>query len=162
MIFACCFEKGEAQNYFMLGNVYMDLKNLTVFNLTNQNMKYLSAKERVIAANIANASTPNYVAQDVEKPSFLANLTVQKPLLEMNRTNYKHMDSLPSKTKPVAGYYNVYTPKPKDGLTIDGNGVILEDQMNEASKASSEYKRMITIYNSYKNMLSVANTKISG
>ena len=56
----------------------------------------------------------------------------------------------------------VYTPKPKDTLTIDGNGVILEDQMNEASKASSEYKRMITIYNSYKKMLSTANTKING
>ena len=31
----------------------MDLKNLTVFNLANQNMRYLSAKQRVIAANIA-------------------------------------------------------------------------------------------------------------
>ena len=141
----------------------MDLKNLTVFNLANQNMRYLSAKERVIAANIANASTPNYLPQDITKPSFLSNLTVEKPLLELKTTNIKHIGELKSQAKsdnyqgPI-----VFTPRPNNALTIDGNGVILEEQMNEASKASSEYKRMITIYNSYKNMLSVANTKISG
>ncbi len=141
----------------------MDLKNLTVFNLANQNMRYLSAKERVIAANIANASTPNYLPQDITKPSFLSNLTVEKPLLELKTTNIKHIGELKSQTK--SNNYQgpiVFTPKPNNALTIDGNGVILEEQMNEASKASSEYKRMITIYNSYKNMLSVANTKING
>lgn len=141
----------------------MDLKNLTVFNLANQNMRYLSAKERVIAANIANASTPNYLPQDITKPSFLSNLTVEKPLLEIKTTNNKHIGELKSQSKSNS-YKNpvVFTPKPNTPLTIDGNGVILEEQMNEASKASSEYKRMITIYNSYKNMLSVANTKING
>ena len=47
-------------------------------------------------------------------------------------------------------------------LTIDGNGVILEEQMNEASKASSEYNRMVTIYNAYKNLISTSNTRITG
>ena len=56
----------------------------------------------------------------------------------------------------------VHPAKIKDALTLDGNGVIIEDQMNEASKASAEYKKMITIYNSYKNMLKISNTKING
>ena len=101
--------------------------------------------------------------EDITKPSFLSNLTVEKPLLELKTTNIKHIGELKSQTK--SNNYQgpiVFTPKPNNALTIDGNGVILEEQMNEASKASSEYKRMITIYNSYKNMLSVANTKISG
>ena len=46
-------------------------------------------------------------------------------------------------------------------MTIDGNGVIIEDQLNEASKASGEYNRMITIYNKYRTMLKTANTKIN-
>ena len=146
------------------GNKTMDLNNLTVFNMAKQNMNYLSLKEKVIAGNIANASTPNYLAKDVTKPSFIDNIKVNKPLLELNKTNSKHFGELKSvannnRLKNVAV---VYTPKPGDSLTIDGNGVILEDQMNEASKASSEYKRMITIYNSYKKMLSTANTKING
>ena len=146
------------------GNKAMDLRNLTVFNMAKQNMDYLSLKEKVIAGNIANASTPNYLAKDVTKPSFIDNIKVNKPLLELNKTNSKHFGELKSvannnRLKNVAV---VYTPKPGDSLTIDGNGVILEDQMNEASKASSEYKRMITIYNSYKKMLSTANTRING
>ena len=146
------------------GEKQMDLNNLTVFNMAKQNMNYLSLKEKVIAGNIANASTPNYLAKDVTKPSFLDSLKENKPLLELNKTNSKHLGELKSvaqknKLKNIAV---VYTPKPTDALTIDGNGVIIEDQMNEASKASSEYKRMITIYNSYKKMLSTANTKING
>ena len=142
----------------------MDLNNLTVFNMAKQNMNYLSLKEKVISGNIANASTPNFLPKDVSKPSFIDNIKVNKPLLEMNRTNSKHYGELKS-VRTKNNFKNiavVYTPKPTDTLTIDGNGVILEDQMNEASKASSEYKRMITIYNSYKKMLSTANTKING
>ncbi len=141
----------------------MDLKNLTVFSLANQNMRYLSAREKVLAENIANASTPNYLAKDIEKPSFLTEVQNSKANLTLSATHHKHFGQLKSQTdKTNDKGFVVYTPQPKDALTIDGNGVILEDQMNEASKASSEYKRMITIYNSYKNMLSVANTKISG
>jgi flagellar basal-body rod protein FlgB len=141
----------------------MDLNNLTVFNLANRNMSYLSAKEKVIAANIANASTPNYLPQDIEQPSFLTEVQQTNKNLTLHTTNDKHFATLPSQSKnTTASGYKVYTPQPQNALTIDGNGVVLEDQMNEASKASTEYKKMITIYNSYKNMLSTANTKISG
>lgn len=142
----------------------MDLKNLTVFSLANQNMRYLTAKEKIIAANIANSSTPNYLPQDIEKPDFLGKMTeVKHSNLTLHVTNSKHFAQLKSETmKQPSNVLAVYTPQPKDALTIDGNGVILEDQMNEASKASAEYKKMITIYNSYKNMLSTAVTKING
>lgn len=131
----------------------MDLKNLTVLGLADRNMQYLAAKEKVIAGNIANASTPGYLAKDIEKPDFgdgpAAGLTLKV-------TNSKHLNGA-----NFGNNLKVYTPQPTSGLTIDGNGVILEDQMNKASKASSEYKRMITIYNKYNNMLKIAATKIS-
>ena len=142
----------------------MDLKNLTVFSLANQNMRYLTAKEKVIAANIANSSTPDYLPQDIQKPDFLRKMEeVKHSNLTLHITNSKHFARLKSETQKQPGnVLAIYTPQPKDALTIDGNGVIVEDQMNEASKASSEYKKMITIYNSYKNMLSTAVTKING
>ena len=141
----------------------MDLKNLTVFNLAHQNMRYLSARQKVLAENIANASTPNYLPKDVAKPSFLADMEESHANLRLQTTNAKHFAELKSVSdKRREAGFEVYTPQPKDALTIDGNGVILEDQMNEASKASSEYKRMVTIYNAYKNMIATANTKITG
>ncbi len=141
----------------------MDLKNLTVFNLAHQNMRYLSARQKVLAENIANAATPNYLPKDVAKPSFLGNLEENRVSLPLRVTNAKHFSELKSEAeKRDARGFEVYTPQTKDALTIDGNGVILEDQMNEASKASSEYNRMVTIYNAYKNMISTATTKITG
>lgn len=136
----------------------MDLKNISVFNMANQNMRYLQAKQQVIAENIANASTPGYLARDVEKPNFGQEISAAAGL-KLTTTNSKHIPTVGHKDTSAA--YRVYTPQPSDALTIDGNGVILEQQMNEASKASSEYKRMITIYNKYKSLMQMANTKIS-
>ncbi len=120
-------------------------------------MQYLQAKQQVIAENIANASTPGYLARDIEKPSFGQEISAAAGL-KLSTTNPKHISTVGIKDSSA---YHVYTPQPSEALTIDGNGVILEQQMNEASKASSEYKRMITIYNKYKSMMQMANTKIS-
>lgn len=140
----------------------MDLSNLTVFSMANRNMQYLSAKQRVVAANIANASTPDYIAQDIEKPDFLKPSNGSQVSLAMKTTNAKHYSKVVSDLGSNRTGLKVHPAKVKDALTLDGNGVIIEDQMNEASKASAEYKKMITIYNSYKNMLKISNTKISG
>lgn len=132
----------------------MDLNNLSVFDIAQQNMKYLTEKQRVVATNLANSNTPGYLPKDVEKPSFNSQLSSN---LAMTTTNPMHMSGV-----GTAGFSNkVYTPKPTTPLTIDGNGVIIEDQLNEANKASGEYGRMITIYNQYRNMIKTANTKIS-
>ena len=141
-----------------------DLRNLTVFNMAGNNMRYLSAKQRVVAENIANASTPRYLPKDIEKPEFLkANSSEKTFYANLTTTHAKHFNTFKSVSdKSADKSYRIYTPASKDALTIDGNGVIVEDQVNEASKASGEYKKMITIYNSYKKMLSTANTKING
>ncbi|MBQ9731676.1 MAG: flagellar basal body rod protein FlgB [Alphaproteobacteria bacterium] len=137
----------------------MDLKNLTVFNMANKNMQYLAARQQVIAENIANASTPGYLARDIQKPSFEEEMSSAAVAgLKLNLTNPKHLQGVPNKNQ---GSYLVYTPQPSEALTIDGNGVVLEQQMNEASKISSEYKRMITIFNKYRSLMQISSTKIS-
>ncbi len=136
----------------------MDLNNLSVFNMVNANMKYLTERQKVLASNVANANTPGYLAKDIEKPSF--SQFMEKIPLRLNVTNEKHFASLPSRMAKEKGN-GIYTPKPTTALTIDGNGVVLEDQLNEVSKTKSEYNRMLTIYGKYKDLLSVANTKIN-
>ncbi|MBO5442994.1 MAG: hypothetical protein J6A33_04325 [Alphaproteobacteria bacterium] len=136
----------------------MDLNNLSVFNMANVNMKYLTERQKVLASNVANANTPGYLAKDIEKPSF--SQFMEKIPLRLNVTNEKHFALLPSQMAAEKSN-GVYTPKPTAALTIDGNGVILEDQLNEVSKTKSEYNRMLTIYGKYKDLLSVANTKIN-
>lgn len=134
----------------------MDLNSLSVFDVANQNMNYLTEKQKVIATNIANANTPGYLSQDVEKPKFADEL---KKTLPLNVTNEKHLSGLPSDR---GSPYKIFTPKPANALTIDGNGVVIEDQLNEAAKARGDYGRIISIYGQYRTMIRTANTKING
>ena len=101
----------------------MDLNNLSLFNMANTQMAYLTKRQQVLATNIANANTPDYLPQDVEKPSF-ANV-LRTSSVQMAVTNEKHLSGLPSQSSR----FRVFTPKLDTALTIDGNGVVLEDQL---------------------------------
>ncbi len=131
----------------------MDLNNLTVFSLANQDMKYLTERQKILAGNVANANTPGYLAKDLKKPKFSDELN---SALQMTVTNEKHFTGLGGSSLSA----RVYTPKPTQPLTIDGNGVVLEDQLNEISKDKGEYTRVMTLYNTYKNMIKTAATKV--
>ena len=131
----------------------MDLNNLTVFSLANQDMKYLTERQKILAGNVANANTPGYLAKDLKKPNFSDELN---SALQMIVTNEKHFTGLGGSSLSA----RVYTPKPTQPLTIDGNGVVLEDQLNEISKDKGEYTRVMTLYNTYKNMIKTAATKV--
>ena len=136
----------------------MDMSGLSIVNIAKNKLDYLSERQKVIATNIANADTPGYLAQDVQEPDFASQ--VKESLshrLPMTVTNPKHMVSAPVQ----GGAYRVYTPQPDTALTIDGNGVNIEDQLNEATKIKSEHEKILTIYNKYKTMLKTASTKIN-
>ena len=135
----------------------MDMSGLSIVNLTKNKLDYLSEKQKVVATNIANANTPGYVAQDVEEPDFASQVQRSVVSAQMAVTNPKHMASTSSQN----GRFRVTTPKPDTALTIDGNGVVLEEQLNEASKAKAEYEKTLMIYNKYKSMMKTASTKIN-
>ena len=89
----------------------MDFKNLSVFSVANQNIQYLSAKQKIIAENIANVNTPGYLARQVEKQDFDSSLF---STITLQTTNPKHIGL---KTPDTS--YRVYTPNPAAALTID-------------------------------------------
>lgn len=128
----------------------MDINNLAVFSATNKNMGYLTARQRVLASNIANANTPNFLPSDVQKPSFDNEL---KSNLGMRVTNPKHISAVSSNI----GANRIYTPQPSGDLSLDGNGVNIEDQINQVSKTRSEYNQMLNLYGKYKTMIQTAN-----
>jgi len=136
----------------------MDIFDLSIANVTKNKLAYLSERQKIVATNIANANTPGYLTQDVEEPDFAGMVTYNiQNRIEMAVTNPKHIASAPVQPQR----FKIYTPKPDTALTIDGNGVDLESQLNEASKIKSEHERVLTIYNKYKTMFQTANTKIN-
>lgn len=144
-----------SDSWTILGGSFMDLENLTLFNMINKERSYLTERQKVLATNVANANTPGYLPKEVERPNFSDEL--KAAALPLTLTNPMHMSGLSSRY----GSYKVYTPKPQNPLSIDGNGVVLEDQLNQVSKVKGDYNRLVTIYSSFKTMLETANTKIN-
>ena len=134
----------------------MDMFDLSIVKLAKNKLDYLSERQQVIASNVANVNTPGYLAKDVEEPDFAGMVKSSTAQMKMTVTNPKHMAAAPVQ----GGMYKIYTPKPDTALTIDGNGVHIEDQLNEAAKVKSQHEQVLTIYNKYKSMLQTANKKI--
>lgn len=136
----------------------MDMSGLSIVSLAKNKLDYLSERQKVVATNVANVDTPGYVAKDVEEPDFASMVKRNlSPQMKMTVTNSKHMAQAPVQ----GGMYKIYTPKPDTALTIDGNGVNIEDELNKASLIKSEHEKVLTIYNKYKSMFKTANTKIN-
>ena len=134
----------------------MDLHGMRVFGSIKQNMAYLKERQKVLAENVANAHTPDYAAKDLEKPDFARFLRSSTSNLTV--THEKHFVRLPSQTSN----FRTYMPKPTTSLTLDNNGVDIEEQMNEIAKTKAEYSRMISIYGKHRDFIRTASKSISG
>jgi flagellar basal-body rod protein FlgB len=71
-------------------------------------------RNEILASNIANASTPNFKARDLD---FLSELEKHQPGEAMLSSNQQHMNSLPTTSGPVQ--YRLPTAESLDGNTVE-------------------------------------------
>lgn len=72
----------------------MDLRNLTLFDMTKTKMDWLAQRQKILAQNIANANTPNYKARDLRELDFNREIErVMNPSVEAVRTNPAHQSA---------------------------------------------------------------------
>ena len=48
----------------------MDIQHIPLFSLLSNRMSWLSARQSVLAENVSNADTPNYIARDLRPLDF--------------------------------------------------------------------------------------------
>jgi len=122
----------------------MDLANTPFFGMLRQRLDQLSERQRLIAENIANASTPGYRPRDLDTSGFermLQSYTGSEGVgLSMARTNPGHM-SPNGATGP-----NRIVTRDDSETTIDGNAVVLEDQMARAAETRMQFETGIALY----------------
>ncbi len=122
----------------------MDLANSQFFGLLRTRLDQLSERQRLIAENIANASTPGYRPRDLDTGGFermLQSYSGSEGVgLTMARTNAAHMT--PS---GGTGSAKVITQDDSE-TTIDGNAVVLEDQMARAAETRMQFETGIALY----------------
>ena len=120
----------------------MDLGNTPFFGLLRSRLDQLSERQRLISENIANASTPGYRPRDVDTSGFERMVASASGGggLQMTRTKAGHM----SPGGGGSGGVNIVTRDDSE-TTIDGNAVVLEEQMSAAAQTRMEFETGIAL-----------------
>jgi flagellar basal-body rod protein FlgB len=133
----------------------MDLGDIPLFAMLKSRLGYLSERQRTIAENVANADTPGYQARDLKAFSFEAHVKAASssgiaPAGTLAMTQPGHME-------PPGVSEGVETAKSPDSEeTLDGNHVVLEDEMIKLTDARMDYDAAIGFYQQSLNMLKTA------
>lgn len=119
----------------------MDLANTPFFGMLRARLDQLSERQRLIAENIANASTPGYRPRDVDTTGFERILaSTAGGGMTLARTNPAHM-------APGGGSARTQIVTRDDSeTTIDGNAVVLEEQMARAAETRMQFETGIALY----------------
>ena len=140
--------------------ISMNITDIPLFSMLRSRLGYLSDRQNVIAENIANANTPDFVARDVKPFSFDAHmkgvggagaggqLGVAAPVM----TRSGHLPGIAGKGQAYAK-----AVKARDSeTTLDGNAVVLEDQMMKLTETRMQYDAAIGFYQKSMGLLRMA------
>lgn len=131
----------------------MDIASLNTVKAFRSKLKWLEERQTIIATNIANADTPNYLPKDLVAPDFnrLLRSSVRPIMLEQSNPN--HLTS-----NQTAG---VRVTKVSVGGDVapNGNGVSLEEEMMKASEIAQQHQLTISLYNKTNDLMRLAIKK---
>jgi flagellar basal-body rod protein FlgB len=120
----------------------LDLANTPFFGLLRARLDQLSERQRLVAENIANASTPGYRPRDIDTSGFERMLasTAGGRNLAMARTSAGHLG-------PGGNALETRVVTSDDSeTTIDGNAVVLEEQMARAAETRMQFETSLALY----------------
>lgn len=139
-----------------------DPTQMSVFSLMKARLQMLGERQKVIAQNVANVSTPGYVPNDINQEAFSA--TMQRMAGQgagaavpgrtaMVATQAGHM------APPATSGGNVMatTKTPDSETTLDGNAVVVEEQMMKIAETRMDFETMVGLYQKSLGLLRLAS-----
>lgn len=134
----------------------MGVADLPLFNQIRGRLVWLDERQRVIAENVANSDTPGYAARDL-KPTgdFAAAMTAERGV-RVTRTNPMHI------APPGSALRFEGVQAPDSETTLDGNSVVVEEQMLKMAESRMAYDAAIGFYQKSLQMLRLASKKPTG
>ena len=106
------------------------MSQVYLFQLASQRTQWLSARQSLIADNVANASTPGFQAKDLQPFSAV----LDRAQVSMTTTSPGHVSPTPVDFNPA--------PSEKSSasdLTLSGNSVNLESEMIKLGDVNHQY-----------------------
>ncbi len=136
----------------------MNPTSIPLLSMLRGRMGYLSERQKVIAQNVANADTPRYAAEDLTPFRFEAKSKV-KSVGTPATTHASHLQVGGSRSASGIDFKTRKTPGSE--ITLNGNSVVLEEEMIKMSGARMNYDAAIGFYQKSMNLLRLA-TKAPG
>jgi flagellar basal-body rod protein FlgB len=131
----------------------MDMGQIPLFSILTNRMSWLSSRQSVLAENVANAATPEYVARDLKPMDFANMLSNHVSLPTLATTNVRHI-AVRTATEGSGPYAE--QDALGDGGTPTGNVVSLEQEMIKLSDTQIQYQTATNIYQKTINMFRTA------
>ena len=141
----------------------MTADDLPIFTMLKGRLGHLTQRQRVIGQNVANADTPGYAAQDVRRFTFGDALKLQRGPggVTTAHTNAAHLQGAsPAPTGPAAVWSSQLTPDSE--TTLDGNSVVLEEQMVKMAESRADYEAAVSFYQKSLGMIRMASRRPGG
>ena len=114
----------------------MDIQQIPLFSLLSNRMSWLSSRQAVLAENVSNADTPNYIARDLRPLDFAGILRDQEFALKPAATSPNHIS-------PRTGFQ----PEEAEGEGGTPNGkVSIEQEMIKLSNTQVHYQTATNLY----------------
>ena len=131
----------------------MNIDEIPLFGLLKGRLGYLNQRQRLISQNVANADTPGYVGRDLKAFTFQEAMRAQSGPGGVSpvRTNAAH---LPGTQQPAAAWSSHLAPDSE--TTLDGNSVVLEEQMLKMAEARANYDAAVGFYQKSLGMIRLA------
>ncbi|KAF0674618.1 flagellar basal body rod protein FlgB [Profundibacterium mesophilum] len=126
----------------------MKLGELSFFDTASKRMDYLGTRQQVVSANIANADTPGFKAQETASFSSMLDGTRGGG---MQVTDARHIAG-----SAGPGNLRVSDDAAAWETTMDGNTVVLEQQSIKSNEITENYRLATQLYRKGHDLLAVA------
>lgn len=134
----------------------MNLDAIPLFSMLKSRLGYVGERQRLIAQNVANADTPGYAAVDLKPFKVPASGAPggAPAMVQAERTSAWHLVG----TQDAKAGQDGWKPQesPDSEVTLDGNKVVLEEQMAKMTEARMDYEAAIGFYQKSLDMLRLA------
>jgi flagellar basal-body rod protein FlgB len=104
-------------------------------------------RQELIAANIANADTPNFKARDIDfKAAMQSAMTgINKEAFKVTKTSEMHLNGIPTNT--TSGNAGEALFRPIIQGSVDGNTVDMDVERNQFADNGIRYEASLTLIN---------------
>ena len=129
----------------------MSVSQIPLFSLLTNRMTWLSARQSVLASNVSNADTPNYLAHDLKSVDFKTLMSAEHHGPSFVTTNARHISVRSRANSPF-----VEELARGEGGDPSGNVVSLEQEMIKLSDTQVQYQTAPNLYQKAVNMFRTA------